>query len=71
MEEREASERKTDGLQKKLQELFSSLKITLGGDLGQPTTTSFDKLMTVVSVKDSKQIRVYPCISIISFFFLD
>lgn len=49
MEEREESERKTDGLYKKLQELFSSLSVTLGGDFGQPTTTSFDKLMTRVS----------------------
>ena len=49
MEEREASERKTEGLHHKLQELFGSLGVTLGGDFGQPTTASFDKLMTKVS----------------------
>ncbi len=49
MEEREASERKTEGLQKKLQELFASLHVTLGGDFGQPTTASFEKLMHKVS----------------------
>jgi hypothetical protein len=49
MEEREASERKTESLQKKLQELFSSLNITLGGDYGQPSNASFEKLMTYVS----------------------
>jgi hypothetical protein len=49
MEEREASERKTEALQKKLQELFSSLNVTLGGDYGQPTTASFEKLFTCVS----------------------
>ena len=50
MEEREASERKTDALQKKLQELFAQLSVTLTGDFGQPTTTSFDKLMTKVGI---------------------
>ncbi|CAF3376872.1 unnamed protein product [Rotaria sp. Silwood1] len=49
MEEREASERKTDGLYKKLQELFSQLNVTLGGDFGQPTATSFDNLLTKIS----------------------
>jgi hypothetical protein len=48
MEEREASERKTDTFQKKLQELFAQLSVTLTGDFGQPTATSFDKLMTKV-----------------------
>ncbi|CAF2796990.1 unnamed protein product [Rotaria sp. Silwood2] len=49
MEEREASERKTEGLHKKLQELFSQLNVTLGGDFGQPTATSFDNLMARIS----------------------
>jgi len=49
MEEREASERKTEGFQKKLQELFTSLNVTLGGDFGQPTAGSFDKLISRVS----------------------
>jgi len=49
MEEREASERKTEGLFKKLQELFASLNVSLGGDFGQPTTASFEKLMSRVS----------------------
>jgi len=48
MEEREASERKTDVFQKKLQELFSQLNVTLTGDFGQPTATSFDNLMARV-----------------------
>ena len=48
MEEREASERKTDALYKKLQELFSQLNVTLEGDFGQPTTTTFDNLMARV-----------------------
>jgi len=49
MEERETSERKTEGFQKKLQELFASLNVTLGGDFGQPAAVSFDKLITRVS----------------------
>jgi hypothetical protein len=48
MEEREASERKTEALDKKLQELFAQLHVTLGGDFGHPTTTSLDKLMKKV-----------------------
>ncbi len=48
MEEREASERKTDGLQKKLQELFASLSVTLGGDYGLANTAAFDKVITRV-----------------------
>ena len=48
MDEREVSERRTDGLYKKLQELFSNLSVTLGGDLGQPVMTSFDNLSTKV-----------------------
>ena len=48
MEEREASERKTEALQKKLQELFAQLKVTLGGDFEQPITASLDKLMVKV-----------------------
>ncbi|CAF3494707.1 unnamed protein product [Rotaria sordida] len=49
MEERETSERKTDTLNKKLQELFSQLSVTLGTDYGQPTTVAFDKVMTRVA----------------------
>jgi hypothetical protein len=49
MEERETSERKTEALQKKLQDLFLSLNITLVGDYGQPSTASLEKLMTYVS----------------------
>lgn len=48
IEEREASERKTESLNKKLQELFSHLNVTIGGDLGQPSSTSFDNLMARV-----------------------
>jgi hypothetical protein len=50
MEERETGERKTDGLHKKLQELFGQLSVTLGHDCGHPTTASFDKLMTRVRI---------------------
>ncbi|CAF1133168.1 unnamed protein product [Adineta steineri] len=49
IEEREASERKTEALQRKLQELFSQLKITVTGDFAQPTPASFDILITKVS----------------------
>ncbi|CAF3690001.1 unnamed protein product [Rotaria socialis] len=49
MEEREASERKTEGLHNKLQELFSQLSVTLGGEFGQPTAASFDNLMARIS----------------------
>ena len=52
MEEREASERKTEGLYKKLQELFSRVSSTMGGDLGQPGPASFDLLMTKVGTLD-------------------
>ena len=48
MEEREASERKTDSFYKKLQELFSQLNVTLTGDFGQPTPGSFDGIMAKV-----------------------
>ena len=48
MEEREASERKTESLYKKLQEVFTRLNITVGMDLGQPGPASFDLLMTKV-----------------------
>lgn len=49
MEEREASERKSEILQKKLQELFSALNITIGTEYGQITPASFDKLITQVT----------------------
>ena len=49
MEDREASERKTEALQNKLQDLFISLNITLIGDYGQPSAASLEKLMTYVS----------------------
>ncbi|CAF1686323.1 unnamed protein product [Rotaria magnacalcarata] len=49
MEDRETSERKTDNLYKKLQELFSQLSVTLGTDYGQPTTATFDKVMSRVA----------------------
>ncbi|CAF2393713.1 unnamed protein product [Rotaria sp. Silwood2] len=49
MEERETSERKTDTLNKKLQELFSQLSVTLGADYGQSNTAAFDKVMTRVA----------------------
>ena len=51
MEERENSERKTGGLNKRLQELFASLSVTLGEDYGQPNTSSFDKVLTRVKEK--------------------
>jgi len=51
MEEREASERKTQGLHRKLQELFSSLSVTLGGDYEQGNTAAFDKVITRVRIK--------------------
>ncbi len=57
MEERETSERKTEGFQKKLQELFASLNVTLGGDFGQPTAVSFDKLIARVS----EQMKIEDC----------
>jgi hypothetical protein len=50
MEEREASERKMEVLQKKLHELFASLSVTLGGDFGLSDTAAFDKLINRVSV---------------------
>ncbi|CAF3907511.1 unnamed protein product [Adineta steineri] len=49
IEEREASERKTEALQRKLQELFSQLKITVTGDFAQPTPASFDILITKIT----------------------
>jgi hypothetical protein len=49
MEEREASERKTDGLHKKVQELFSQLSVTLGTEYGHPSAAAFDKLISRVS----------------------
>ncbi|CAF1028886.1 unnamed protein product [Adineta ricciae] len=49
MEEREASERKTESFYKKLQELFSQLNVTLTGDFGQPTPGSFDGVMTKIT----------------------
>lgn len=48
MEEREASERKVETYQKKLQELFSTLQTTLSIEFGQVTTCSFDQLVTIV-----------------------
>ena len=50
MEEREASERKMEGLNRKLQELFSSFSVTLGGDYGLGNTTAFDKVISRVSM---------------------
>ena len=50
LEEREASERKSDALLKKLQELFAALSLSIGGDYGQITTASFDKLLTKVTI---------------------
>ena len=50
MEEREASERKSDTLQKKLQDLFSALNITIATEYGQITPASFDKLITQVTM---------------------
>ena len=47
-EEREANERKTESLYRKLQELFAQLSVTLGTDYGQPNPAAFDKLITRV-----------------------
>lgn len=49
MEEREASERKSEYLHKRLQELFSRLSITLEHDLPITGTAAFDLLMNKVN----------------------
>ncbi|CAF4531596.1 unnamed protein product, partial [Didymodactylos carnosus] len=46
MEERETSERKTEGLNKKLHELFSQLNIIFGADCGVPTPAALENLKT-------------------------
>jgi hypothetical protein len=51
MEERETSERKMESLQKKLQELFASLSVTLGGDYGLSNTAAFDKMISRVRIE--------------------
>ena len=48
MEEREAYERRNDGLTKKLQELFAQLGMTLGTDFGLANVGSSDILMNRV-----------------------
>ncbi|CAF5005884.1 unnamed protein product, partial [Rotaria socialis] len=60
MEDRETSERKTDNLYKKLQELFSQLSVTLGTDYGQPTTATFDKVMSrvIAAIQFSSTVRL-------------
>lgn len=50
MDERETNERKTDHLQKKMQELFSQLSVTLGTDYGQPSSAAFDKVISRVRI---------------------
>ncbi|UJR35149.1 hypothetical protein I4U23_027918 [Adineta vaga] len=42
MEDRETNERRTDGIYKKLHELFAQLNVTLGTDYGQPSTSAFE-----------------------------
>ncbi|CAF4033319.1 unnamed protein product [Adineta steineri] len=49
MEEREASERKMDVLQKKLQELFAQLSVTLEHNYGQPSAASFETVMSRIA----------------------
>jgi len=51
MEKREKSERKTQSLNRKLQELFSSLSVTLGGDYEQGNTAAFDKVINRVRIR--------------------
>ncbi|UJR10679.1 hypothetical protein I4U23_014873 [Adineta vaga] len=58
MEERETSERKTETFHRKLQELFSQMNVTLTGDFGQPTTTSFDGLMTRITEINTENITL-------------
>lgn len=48
MEERETNERKSEGLHRRLNELFTSLSVTLGGDYGQGDAAAFDKLISRV-----------------------
>ena len=50
MEEREASERKIENLQKKLQELFATLSVTVGADFGISDTGVFDKVISRVRI---------------------
>jgi hypothetical protein len=51
MEERETSERRTDGLHKKVQELFSQLSVTLGSEYGSTTNSAaFDKVISRVRI---------------------
>ena len=51
MEEREANERKTEGLNRKVQELFASLSVTLGADYGQTNPAAFDKVISRVRIQ--------------------
>ncbi|CAF1598460.1 unnamed protein product, partial [Didymodactylos carnosus] len=53
MEERESSERKTEGLNKKLHELFAQLNVILGPDYGVPTPMALENLKTKVIIKIS------------------
>lgn len=48
LQAREESERKIELFEKKLQELFGQMGVTLTGDFGQPSTSSFDALMAKV-----------------------
>jgi hypothetical protein len=50
MEEREANERKIECLKKKLQELFATLSVTIGGDFCLSDTAAFDKLISRVRI---------------------
>lgn len=48
MEEREANERKTECLHKKVRELFTSLSVTFGSDCGNWDSAAFDKVISRV-----------------------
>lgn len=53
MEQRETNERKSEGLHRRLNELFTSLSVTLGGDYGQGDAAAFDKLISRVRYSSS------------------
>lgn len=67
MMEREGSERRSESLLKKFQDLFMHLSSTLGADLGQPSVTAFDTV--VAKVRRSHRVCLVSCN--LRFFHLD
>ena len=48
MEQRECHERKSDGVHRRVQELFTSLSVTLGGNYGENDAAGFEKVINRV-----------------------